>query len=251
MKNIDKSIVIDNITISYQRHPVVHHVSVAFPKCETVAIIGPNGAGKSTLLKAIMDFIHYDEGHITYHVDRREIAYLPQQSEINRELPITVEDLVAMGFLSKVGAFKKVSLDQYQKIHAAIDYVGLSGFEKRSIGALSNGQFQRALFARIIVQESDLIILDEPFNAVDAKTVVDLCALINQWVYEEKKSVIAVIHDFHLAKTYFNYTLLMARELIGFGKTKDVLCEHNIEKAYSSLLHWDENAEICEKEHAS
>lgn len=240
---LDPCITIKNITLSYQRHPVVHHINVDFPCGHTNAIIGPNGAGKSTLLKVMMGMLVPDEGVVTFH-HKETVSYLPQQSDIDRSLPITVEDLVATGFLATGSLFSKIPADTMTKVKKALEIVGLIGFERRTIDNLSNGQFQRALFARIIVQDADVILLDEPFNAVDAKTNLDLCRVIMDW-RKQGKTVIAVIHDFHVAKEYFDYTLMMACECVAFGRTKDVLTEKNFEKAYSASLYWDEGAEIC------
>ncbi len=240
---LDPCITVKNITLSYQRHPVVHHISVDFPCGHTNAIIGPNGAGKSTLLKIIMGMLTPDEGSVIFH-HKETVSYLPQQSDIDRSLPITVEDLVATGFLTSGSLFGKVSSDVMLKVKDALRTVGLNGFENRTIDNLSNGQFQRALFARIIVQDTDVILLDEPFNAVDAKTNLDLCRVITNW-RKQGKTIIAVIHDFHVAKEHFDYTLMMACERVAFGHTKDVLVESNFEKAYSASLHWDDSAEIC------
>lgn len=240
---LDSCITIDNVTMSYQRHPVVHHVSVDFPCGYTNAIIGPNGAGKSTLLKIMMGMLAPDEGSVCFN-HKETVSYLPQQSDIDRSLPITVEDLVAMGFLVSGSIFSKIPEDTMTKVKEALATVGLTGFENRTIDNLSNGQFQRALFARIIVQDTDVILLDEPFNAVDAKTNLDLCRVITDW-RSKGKTVIAVIHDFHVAKEHFDYTLMMACEKIAFGKTHDVLTEQNFEKAYSASLYWDDSADVC------
>lgn len=240
---LDPCITVDNVTVSYHRHPVVHHVSVDFPCGYTNAIIGPNGAGKSTLLKVMMGMLAPDEGKVTFHHDET-VSYLPQQSDIDRSLPITVEDLVATGFLAHGSLFAKITKAAMEKVAEALSIVGLTGFENRTINNLSNGQFQRALFARIIVQDADVILLDEPFNAVDAKTNLDLCSVINNW-RKQGKTVIAVIHDFHVAKAHFDYTLMMACEKVAFGATKAVLTEQNFEKAYSASLYWDDHADVC------
>lgn len=243
IKMLDTCITVQNITMSYQRHPVVHHMNVDFPCGYTNAIIGPNGAGKSTLLKIMMGMLSPDEGKVVFH-HKETVSYLPQQSDIDRSLPITVEDLVATGFLAIGSLFSKIPEDTMTKVKKSLEIVGLTGFENRTIDNLSNGQFQRALFARIIVQDADVILLDEPFNAVDAKTNLDLCKVITDW-RQQGKTVIAVIHDFHVAKEHFDYTLMMACERVAFGKTKDVLTEQNFEKAYSASLHWDDSAEVC------
>ena len=158
--------------MSYDRHPAVHHLSAEIPAAEMTAIVGPNGAGKSSLLKALMGLAPRIEGRIECSAKR--IAYLPQQAEIDRSFPISVLDTVLLGRWSRFGAFGKAARVDVHDAQHAIEAVGLSGFERRPIDTLSVGQFQRVLFARLLLQDADLVLLDEPFAAIDAKTVGDL-----------------------------------------------------------------------------
>ena len=130
-------------------------------------------------------------------------------------------------------------------VDAALQTVGLQGFERRAVGSLSSGQFQRVMFARMLVQDAQLILLDEPFNAVDAKTTARLLALVRQW-HQEQRTVIAVLHDDAQVRQYFPQTLLLARELVAWGPTGDVLTEANLQRARAMAEAWDETAEVCE-----
>ena len=158
--------------MSYDRHPAVHHVSAEIPAAEMTAIVGPNGAGKSTLLKALLGLAPHIEGRIECAAKR--IAYLPQQAEIDRSFPISVFDTVLLGRWSRFGGFGAAKHVDIHDAQHAIEAVGLSGFERRPIDTLSVGQFQRVLFARLLLQDADLVLLDEPFAAIDSKTVADL-----------------------------------------------------------------------------
>ncbi|MFC3627678.1 metal ABC transporter ATP-binding protein [Vogesella amnigena] len=238
-------ITLHNLTVSYQRHPAVHHVSGRFAPGLATAIFGPNGAGKSTLLKTIMGAIRPDSGEVRFDgISRKDIAYLPQQSEIDRSLPVSVIDLVSSGHWRSSGLFGQVGRKQDQLSWDALVTVGLEDFALHPVSALSSGQFQRVLFARILVQDARLILLDEPFNAVDARTTFDLLELVRRW-QEEGRTVIAVLHDYEQVRAYFPQTLLMAREVVAWGATSSVLSDDNLRRAADTAAHWQANAPVC------
>lgn len=232
-----------DLTVSYDRHPAVHHVSAEIPAGEMTAIVGPNGAGKSTLLKALLGLAPRIEGRI--ESSARRIAYLPQQAEIDRSFPITVFDTVLLGRWGRFGGFGAAKSADINDARQAIAAVGLAGFEQRPIDTLSVGQFQRVLFARLLLQDADLVLLDEPFAAIDAKTVADLMAVIRRW-REEKRTVIAVLHDFDQVRRDFPNSLLLARELVDCGPTEQVLSSDNLLRARAMAEAWDEHAGACD-----
>ncbi len=216
-----------NVTLGYDRLPAVHQLDTEIVEGSLTAIVGPNGAGKSTLLKGVTGSLAPIEGVIEVKgFDSQDIAYLPQQSEIDRSFPIAVIDLVAMGLWRDVGAFGQLGRAGLSKIKEAIAAVGLTGFEKRSIGSLSGGQMQRALFARLLLQDAKLVLLDEPFTAIDAKTMADLIQIIKQW-HGENRTVIAVLHDDATVRDHFPNTMMLARELVAHGPTEAVLTAEN------------------------
>jgi zinc/manganese transport system ATP-binding protein len=232
-----------DLTVSYDRHPAVHHVSAEIPAAEMTAIVGPNGAGKSTLLKALLGLAPRVEGRI--ECSARRIAYLPQQAEIDRSFPISVLDTVLLGRWSRFGAFGKAAkVDVHDAFHA-IESVGLGGFERRPIDSLSVGQFQRVLFARLLLQDADLVLLDEPFVAIDSKTVTDLMDVIRRW-RSEQRTVVAVLHDLDQVRRDFPNSLLLARELVDAGPTGRVLSAENLLRARAMAEAWDEQAGACE-----
>jgi zinc/manganese transport system ATP-binding protein len=232
-----------DLTVSYDRHPAVHHVSAEFPEAEMTAIVGPNGAGKSTLLKAVLGLAPRIEGRIECRA--RRIAYLPQQAEIDRSFPISVLDTVLLGRWSRFGGFAKATKLDIQDAQHAIEAVGLSGFERRPIDTLSVGQFQRVLFARLLLQDADLVLLDEPFAAIDSKTVADLMAVVRRWP-AERRTVVAVLHDLEQVRSDFSNTLLLARELVDAGPTSRVLSAENLLRARAMAEAWDEHAGACD-----
>src|SRR5690606_6531348 len=157
----------------YERHPAVHHLSLALPPASLVAVVGPNGAGKSTLLKALAGQLQPIGGRIDGLGPQQRVAWLPQANGIDRGFPISVEELVLLGLWPEVGALGRYSAAHRHTCHAALASVGLLGFEKRAIDTLSGGQFQRALFARLILQDAPVVLLDEPFAAIDQRTTTD------------------------------------------------------------------------------
>ncbi|HLL27815.1 MAG TPA: zinc ABC transporter ATP-binding protein AztA [Xanthobacteraceae bacterium] len=235
-----------NVTLGYDRHPAVHHLTGTVAAGALLAIIGPNGAGKSTLLKGIVGAIPTLDGVIERAQARREdIAYLPQIAEIDRSFPITIYDLVAMGLWRRAGLFGAIARGERDDIEKAISAVGLEGFESRTIGTLSGGQMQRALFARLLLQNAQLILLDEPFTSLDAKTISDLIDLIRRW-HGERRTILIVLHDLDLARAQFPETLLLAREVVAWGKTPEVLTAENLLKARQMCEAFDRHAEVCE-----
>jgi zinc/manganese transport system ATP-binding protein len=235
----------DEVTLGYGRRPAVHHLDGEIPAGCLMAIVGPNGAGKSTLLKGVVGTLKPLEGHIRCHASRG-IAYLPQAAEIDRSFPLSVYDLVAMGLWSRSGLFGGVSRQDRVRIDEALAAVGLTGFERRPISTLSGGQMQRALFARLLLQDAPVILLDEPFTAIDAKTTADLLDLVRRW-HSESRTVVAVLHDLDMVKRAFPQTLLIAREPVAWGETAEVLNPENLLKARRMVEAYDPHADVCHR----
>jgi zinc/manganese transport system ATP-binding protein len=240
-------IVLSDLTVAYERHPAVHHLSGTFEAGTMTAIVGPNGAGKSTLLKAIVGVLRVQGGTIEFcgGVRAPELAYLPQAAEIDRSFPISVIETVLLGHWRRVGWFHGLSREQRRQAEQALRTVGLEGFEERPVGSLSAGQFQRVLFARLILQDAPIILLDEPFNAIDARTARDLLDLVESWHRDEGRTVVAVLHDHEQVRQHFPNTLMIAREAIGWGPTCEVLTAANLLRARRMAEGWDEDAAVC------
>ena len=209
----------------------VEALTGGFAPGSLTAIVGPNGAGKTTLLRAIAGLHPASSGRI----DRggafpSQIALLPQSTRLDRAFPLACRDMVMLGHWGRIGAFGTLSPDMRRATNAALEAVGIAGLAKRPVGSLSAGQFQRALFARLLVQDAPVMLLDEPFNAVDERTEAELFRFIQQW-HREGRTVIAVLHDLDLVARHFPNTLLLAREPIAWGPTEAVLSPANRARA--------------------
>lgn len=237
----------DNVTLAYDGHPAVHHLDGGIARGSLLAVVGPNGSGKTTLLKGLAGLMSPVEGAIEIvGVPHGDIAYLPQQATIDRSFPIAVTELVSMGLWSSIGIFGGIGRTGRERVARALSSVGLEGFERRPIGSLSGGQMQRVLFARVLVQDSPLILLDEPFNAIDTRTAADLMALIERW-HGERRTVIAVLHDLDLVKERFPEAMLLSRDLVAWGPTREVVTSQNLLKARAMAERWNDDAPFCER----
>ena len=216
-----------DLSLGYDRYPAVNRLCGKIAEGSLTAIVGPNGAGKTTVLKGVTGTLRPLEGRIAFgKIARDDIAYLPQQSDVDRSFPIAVADLVAMGLWREIGGFAGLRAIHRARVAEAISAVGLEGFEKRQIGSLSGGQMQRALFARLLLQNARLVLLDEPFTAIDAKTMADLIDVVRRW-HGEGRTVLAVLHDFDTVRAHFPRTMMLARELVAHGPTAQVLTAEN------------------------
>jgi zinc/manganese transport system ATP-binding protein len=240
----EASLTFRDLTLGYNSHPAVHHLNGTVKTGSLTAVVGANGSGKSTLMKGIVGVLKPMAG-VCLNTKGARIAYLPQQSELDRSFPARVVDLVSLGLWPRRGLLGRFTRDDREQVSKALMAVGLDGFEKRPIDTLSGGQLQRALFARVLLQDAEIILLDEPFNAVDAKTIGDLIDLIKRW-HGEKRTVMVVIHDLDLVRRHFPETLLLARQPIAWGETIETLKPENLLRARRFDEAWHEDAPWCE-----
>lgn len=227
----------------YGRAEVLHGIDLHADKGSVITVIGPNGAGKSTLVKALAGQLRPIEGWVE-GLEHRRVAWLPQHSGVDRSFPISVQELVMLGLWHEVGALGRYSAAHRKAGHEALAAVGLLGFERRSIDTLSGGQMQRALFARLILQDAPVVLLDEPFAAVDQRTTDDLLALLHRW-HAQGKTVVAVLHDLSQVRAHFPQTLLLAREPVAWGATAEVLTPAHWQRALRMQEPFDEDAPLC------
>jgi zinc/manganese transport system ATP-binding protein len=224
-----------DLSVRYGRRFALQNLTGAFAAGSLTAVIGPNGAGKSTLLKALAGIVRTRRGAITATGDRRRVAYLPQQTALDRGFPITVGEFVALGGWRRFGAFRSAPREIAEQVAEAIAAIGLDGLTGGQIADLSVGQFQRALFARILMQDADVLLLDEPFAAIDERTSEDLLQLLRRW-HDVGRTIIAVLHDLVQVRAHFPMTLLLARRSVGWGETASVLTPENLARASAILM---------------
>jgi zinc/manganese transport system ATP-binding protein len=236
------AVVLDNVTLAYDGHAAVNHLSGAFARGSLTAIVGPNGSGKSTLMKAMAGLLCPAEGLIRPTSLAGGIAYLPQHAEIERRFPISVIQIVLFGHWRQIGWARPATRELRAAARRALAAVGLEGFERRLVETLSAGQLQRVLFARLILQDAALILLDEPLTAVDWRTTEDLLRLIVSW-QREGRTIAAVLHDLDQVRVYFPEALLLARECVAWGPTRTVLTPQNLQRARDISETWSDEAE--------
>ena len=216
------AIVLNNVTVRYQGAPAIKHLSARFATGQRWAIVGANGCGKSTLLKAAMRLVRCEAGNVRWQNLRRpDIAYLPQQAGIDRNLPVLVQDLVALGLWHELRWWRGLSRAQWARVHAALDQVGMLALARQPITALSSGQFQRVLFARMLVQGARMLLLDEPFNAVDASTTAELLDVLHGCA-RNGAGIVAVVHDMEQARTHFDHLLHLEKPVPQAGSRTTV-----------------------------
>jgi zinc/manganese transport system ATP-binding protein len=222
-------ITLRDLTLGYQGQAAVRHLSLCIEPGSLVAVVGPNGAGKTTLLKALAGAMEPLSGAI-HGPPPADVAWLPQHSELDPGFPIDLRGMVAMGLWREVGALGRFTAQHRRRCDAALAAVGLRGLEARGLDTLSGGQLQRARFARLILQDARVLLLDEPFAAVDQRTTADLLSLLQGW-QQQGRTVIAVLHDIAQVRRQFPLTLLLSREALAWGPTAEVLTEANWARA--------------------
>jgi zinc/manganese transport system ATP-binding protein len=231
----EDGISIRNLAVRYGKRYAFESLTGEFAPASLTAVVGPNGAGKSSLLKALAGIIRPAAGEVTCAaLARHRLAYLPQQDELDRGFPITVAELVALGDWRNFGAVREPPRRLAASVEEALAAVGLSSLTDRQIAELSVGQFQRALFARLLLQDADVILLDEPFASLDENTTEDLLHFLQRW-QREGRTVVAVLHDLDQVRRIFPSTLLLARSPIAWGDTSYSLSADNLARAQKSL----------------
>ncbi len=231
---------IHDLTVSYERKPVLWDIDLSIPKGSLVGVIGPNGAGKSTLIKAVMGLLPLSSGYVklmdkTLNEVRDKISYVPQRESVDWDFPISVFEVVLMGRYGKMGLMRCPSKKDKEVALQSLEQVGMSAFASRQISQLSGGQQQRVFLARALAQEADLYLMDEPFVGVDAATESAIITLLRE-MREEGKTVIVVHHDLQSAADYFDWVVLLNMRLVASGQTKTTLTKDLLEETYGGRL---------------
>ncbi|RNI26499.1 metal ABC transporter ATP-binding protein [Rufibacter latericius] len=236
----DPVLEVHDLTVSYQRKPVLWDVDLTLPKQALVGIIGPNGAGKSTLIKAIMGLLPLNSGFVelfgkSLEEVRKKVSYVPQRESVDWDFPASALDVAMMGTYGGLGLFRRPGSKQRQQAMEALEKVGMQDFANRQISQLSGGQQQRVFLSRALAQDADLYLMDEPFAGVDIATETAIIELLRQ-MRDTGKTVVVVHHDLQSAQDYFDWIILLNMRLVASGPTSQTLTPDLLEKTYGGRL---------------
>lgn len=215
----DVMIELKQLQSGYQGKALHAPLSGTFHTGSLTALVGHNGSGKTTLLKTLCGILPAVAGTVTH---RDKIGWLPQQSGLDHQFPVTVREVVSMGCWPKVSLLKRIRGQQQQHLDAQLAALGIAHLANTSISELSGGQFQRMLFARLLVQDASLMMLDEPFTGIDATTRAFLLQVITD-LHHQGKTIICVLHDLDLVTQLFPETLRLSDGHGDWGPTAHVL----------------------------
>ncbi|WP_134682932.1 metal ABC transporter ATP-binding protein [Brevibacillus migulae] len=242
MKGISNAspLTVHDLTVAYQKKPVLRNVSLTIPEGKLIGIIGPNGAGKSTLIKAIQGLVPVASGQTQiygkpYKQQRKLVGYVPQRETVDWDFPTNALDVVLMGRYGKLGWFRRPGKHDRQLSLQCLQKVGMSDYADRQISQLSGGQQQRVFLARALAQEAQLYFMDEPFAGVDAATEKAIIQLLTE-LKVQQKTVLVVHHDLQTVEEYFDWVIMLNRRIIAAGPTQEVFTTENLHKTYGGRL---------------
>lgn len=231
-------LVIEDLTVSYNRIPAVHHINVTLGCGSAVGLIGPNGAGKTTLLKAIARLLPIETGRIItgeHAGEHSAVAYVPQREAVDWDFPITVRSLVEMGRYPDLGLFKRFTVKDCEIVDEALRVAELEAVADRQIKALSGGQQQRAFLARAWAQQAHIYLLDEPFTGLDKNAQESFIKALNR-LRAAGKLIIASHHDLNSVNAIFDQVLLVNGELVAYGPTSEIFTPENIARTFATKV---------------
>jgi manganese/zinc/iron transport system ATP- binding protein len=231
---------IHDLTVAFDRKPVLWNIDLLIPQGKLVGIIGPNGAGKSTLIKAAMGILPLSSGFVKLfdkplNEIRERVSYVPQRESVDWDFPASVMDVVLMGRYAKLGLFKRPRKADKDVAMDCLKKVGMEGFINRQISQLSGGQQQRTFLARALAQQADLYFMDEPFAGVDAATEKAIVTLLREMT-DQNKTVIVVHHDLQSVSQYFDWVVMLNTRLVASGPTETTFTSENLEATYGGKL---------------
>ena len=231
---------IHDLTVAYQKKPVLWGVDITVPPGQLVGILGPNGAGKSTLIKAALGLVPAASGWVKMFgrpakESLRRVGYVPQRESVDWDFPVSVMDVVLMGRYGHVGLFRRPGRRDREIARECLEKVRMLPFADRQIANLSGGQQQRVFLARALAQEIDLYFMDEPFAGVDAATEAAIVTLLHE-LRSRGKTILVVHHDLPTARTYFDRLLLLNLRVVAFGPSEEVFTRELLQRTYGGKL---------------
>lgn len=240
MDSTQAPIEVHDVTVAYDRKPVLWNVDLTIPQGKLVGVLGPNGAGKSTLLNAIMGLLPLASGNVRIFSEplekqRGRIAYVPQRESVDWDFPTNALDVVLMGRYGRLGLFRRPGKADHEIALQCLEKVGMHGFAKRQISQLSGGQQQRVFIARALAQDADIYLMDEPLAGVDATTERAIIELLRE-LKSQGKTVVAVHHDLQTVTEYFDWLVLLNLRLVAAGPTSTVFTRETLSQTYGGRL---------------
>ncbi|MGC3833997.1 manganese/iron ABC transporter ATP-binding protein [Moritella viscosa] len=234
---------VNDISVTYRNgHTALFNASFNLPKGSITALVGINGSGKSTLFKAIMGFVTLAKGSVNIlglpikkALKNNYVAYVPQSEEIDWNFPVLVKDVVMMGRYGHMNMLRIAKPNDHDKVNMALDRVNMGEFQNRQIGELSGGQKKRVFLARALAQESQVILLDEPFTGVDVKTEEQIMALLRE-LRGEGKVILVSTHNLGTVPEFCDRTVLINRTILDAGLTRDIFTQDNLQKTFGGVL---------------
>lgn len=231
---------LQNVTVRFGENTALHGIDLQINRGDQVAVVGPNGAGKSTFFNVIAGIIKPDRGSVRIggsgpgkHIC---IGYVPQRNRIDWRFPVTVADVVMMGRVAQIGLLRWPRRQDRERVQAALEQVGMAAFAKRQIGELSGGQQQRVFLARVLAQEAELLLMDEPLSGLDSPSQEAILAVLDQ-LRRQAITVLVATHDLNQAAEHFPTILLLNRRLVALGPPTEVLTPERLMLAYGSQMH--------------
>ena len=237
------SLAVEHVSVTYPNgHQAIRDISFTLQGRTVCALVGVNGSGKSTLFNTIMGIIRPQSGCVRVNglpvaqaMRQNGIAYVPQSENIDWHFPILVKDVVMLGRYGHMGMLRRPQAPDREAVAAALERLGIADLAERQIGALSGGQKKRVFLARALAQQSRIILLDEPFTGVDAKTEFAVMELLKN-LRDEGYLMLVSTHNLGAVPQYCNEVVLINRELIAHGDIHEIYTVDNLERAFGSVL---------------
>jgi manganese/zinc/iron transport system ATP- binding protein len=231
---------IHDLTVAYNRKPVLWDVEYEAPDRSLIAIVGPNGAGKSTLIKAVLGLVPAASGLVEVYGrpvarQRQIIGYVPQRGSVDWDFPVSALEVVTMGLYGRIGWLRPVGRRHRATARACLDQVGMADYAERQISQLSGGQQQRVFLARALAQEARLYFMDEPFAGVDAATETAIVDVLRR-LKDEGRTVVVVHHDLQTVPEYFEHVMLLNGRVVAAGPVDEAFTPDNLRRTYGGRL---------------
>mgnify|MGYP001957469613 FL=1 len=239
----ETSLLVEKLSVVYSNgHKALDNASFSIPRQSITALVGINGSGKSTLFKAIMGFVKSSGGRIELFggsvkdaLKANLVAYVPQNEEIDWDFPVLVKDVVMMGRYGHMGFLKIPKQKDYEIVEDSLIKVGMLELENRQISELSGGQRKRVFLARALAQQSEIILMDEPFTGIDVNTEEEIMELLREMKAEGKVMLIST-HNLGSVPEFCDRTILLNKTVLAEGETTKVFTQENLTNAFEGVL---------------